>query len=279
MIVFPHCKINLGLHILHKRADGFHNLETVFYPIQLCDALEITEGNSDQTEPVKIILEGLPVKGELNQNLIYKAYQLIAKDYLIKPATFCLFKNIPMGAGLGGGSSDGAFAIHLINEYFELQIPLEKQLHYAAQLGSDCAFFLYKQACLASGRGEVLQAISLNLKGYWIALITPPIHINTAEAFSQIKPRDTWAKYEDISIPSLLDQPIETWKEKLVNDFEMSLFPRYPELEKIKNSLYEYGAIYSAMSGSGSTLFGIFENKPSLAKEFKNCFYFSCQLN
>ena len=175
MIVFPHCKINLGLHILEKRADGFHNLETVFYPIPLCDALELVEAPLDQTAPVKIGIEGLAVKGDLQHNLIYKAYQLIAQDYALKPATFYLLKNIPMGAGLGGGSSDGAFAIALLNQYFELHIPFEKQLHYAAQLGSDCAYFLYHEACFAAGRGEILTPIPFSLKDYWIVLVKPAI--------------------------------------------------------------------------------------------------------
>jgi len=278
MIVFPHCKINLGLHILEKRADGFHNLETVFYPIPLCDALELVEAPLDQTAPVEIGIEGLAVKGDLQQNLIYKAYQLIAQDYALKPATFYLLKNIPMGAGLGGGSSDGAFAITLLNQYFELHIPFEKQLHYAAQLGSDCAYFLYHEACFAAGRGEILTPIPFSLKDYWIVLVKPAIHISTAEAFAHIKPRNTWTHYTPVALSKVLLEPIQTWKNNLVNDFENSLFPSYPELAEIKNTLYQNGALYAAMSGSGSTLFGIFTSNPHLEKYYPKHFYFAGKL-
>jgi len=279
MIVFPHCKINLGLHIIEKRPDGFHNLETVFYPIPLCDALEVIESPLAQTEPLQIQLEGLAVKGEIESNLIYKAYHLIAKDYPLKSAKFCLLKNIPMGAGLGGGSSDGAFAISLLNQYFKLHIPFEKQVEYAAQLGSDCAYFLYKEPCLASGRGEILSPLKFSLKGYWIVLVKPPIHISTAEAFAQIKPRKTWQNYTPISLSSILLEPIHTWKNNLVNDFENSLFPAHPTLENVKSKLYEKGAEYAAMSGSGSTLFGIFKDDPKLENTFENCFYFASKLD
>jgi 4-diphosphocytidyl-2-C-methyl-D-erythritol kinase len=278
MIVFPHCKINLGLHILGKRPDGFHNLETVFYPIPLYDALELVAAPLDQTESVNIIMEGLAVEGNLNSNLVYKAYQLLSQDYALKPVTFCLFKNIPMGAGLGGGSSDGAYAITLLNQHFDLQIPFQKQLSYAAQLGSDCAYFLFNQACLAKGRGELLEPISFSLKNYWIVLVKPPIHISTAQAFSQIIPRQNQAKYESVSLQNILAEPITNWKNNLVNDFENSLFPQEPILANIKNKLYEKGALYASMSGSGSTLFGIFKDNPNLSAEFKNCFYFASEL-
>lgn len=278
MIVFPHCKINLGLHIIDKRADGFHNLETVFYPIPLFDALELVAAPLDQTESVNIIMEGLAVAGNLSSNLVYKAYQLLAQNYALKPVTFCLFKNIPMGAGLGGGSSDGAYAIAMLNRHFNLEIPFQKQLYYAAQLGSDCAYFLYNQACLATGRGELLEPTSFSLKNYWIVLVKPPIHISTAQAFAQIIPRQNLPNYEPVSLQNILAAPITNWKDNLVNDFEKSLFPQESILANIKNKLYEKGALYASMSGSGSTLFGIFKNNPNLSTEFKNYFYFASEL-
>lgn len=278
MIVFPHCKINLGLHILNKREDGFHNLETVFYPVPVHDAMELI-ATPENSEEIKIILEGLSIVGDEKNNLIYKAYKLISADYLLPHVTFCLYKNIPMGAGLGGGSSDGAFAIRLLNEYFKLQIPFSKQVEYASKLGSDCAYFLYQQACLAHGRGELLQEINFSLKGKWIVLVKPPIHISTAEAFAGIIPRNKQENSYTESITSILSEPISNWKNKLINDFEGSIFSKHSILSHIKNTLYEKGADYAAMSGSGATVFGIFDKNPLLQNEFPTMFYHAVQLN
>jgi 4-diphosphocytidyl-2-C-methyl-D-erythritol kinase len=271
MILFPPCKINLGLRVGKKRADGYHNLETLFYPIPLTDALEIVSGNENQTGAV-LQTYGLEVPGDTNQNLILKAYQLIAKDYNLGPVTFALLKQIPMGAGLGGGSSDGAFAIRLINAHFGLNLSIEKQCNYAAMLGSDCAFFIYDKPCIGLGRGEILKPIDFSLRGYWIVLINPEIHVSTAAAFAGLK-HNTIEKEDVISIEEVLVQNVEKWKYLLENDFEKSVFEIHPILKEIKDILYLKGASYAAMSGSGSTLFGLFKEKPKLDGLFQTYFY------
>ena len=276
MLVFPPCKINLGLKILRKRADGFHDLETLFYPIPLCDALEIGDAEEVDGETAHLWQDGLPVAGETKNNLILKAYRLLAQDYDLKPVQFCLLKTIPMGAGLGGGSSDGAYAIRLLNEYFNLNISLEKQLNYAAQLGSDCAFFIYNQPCFGSARGEILEPSEFSLNKYWLALIKPNIHISTAQAFANIIPCEFEA---GMDLKQIIEMPIETWKEHLKNDFEESLFPSFPELKFIKEYLYNQGAVYAAMSGSGSTVFGLFRSEPKLEKTNPDYFYWEGKLS
>lgn len=279
MIVFPNCKINLGLHILNKRPDGYHNLDTLFYPIPLCDSLELVEHKEGKHAGAQITLEGIPVEGDQKNNLVLKAYDLLHTDYALPPVDFCLLKNIPMGAGLGGGSSDGAFAIHLLNQYFKLQIPLKKQIDFAAQLGSDCAFFLHNKACLGTGRGEILEPIPFSLKGYWIALVKPPIHIGTAEAFSKIIPRDNNPQATKSAIKDIIQLPVKEWSTLLVNDFEGSVFPSHPILVQTKEKLYQLGAEYAAMSGSGSTIFGLFKEAPKLKNHFSEFFYFECELS
>lgn len=279
MIVFPNCKINLGLHILNKRPDGYHNLDTLFYPIPLCDSLELITHKENKHSGAQITVEGIPVEGDQKNNLVLKAYDVLKVDYPLPPVDFCLLKNIPMGAGLGGGSSDGAFAIQLLNQYFKLQIPLEKQVHYAAQLGSDCAFFIYNSPCIGSSRGEVLEPIQFSLKDYWIAIVKPPIHIGTAEAFSKITPRDNNPNLTNSSIKEIIQLPIKEWASKLVNDFEGSVFPNHPILVQTKEKLYQLGAEYAAMSGSGSTIFGLFKEEPNLKKHFSEFFYFESKLN
>ncbi|MDZ4667811.1 MAG: 4-(cytidine 5'-diphospho)-2-C-methyl-D-erythritol kinase [bacterium] len=303
MILFPNCKINLGLHIINRRLDGYHNLETLFYPVPLCDALEVialknevldstqnglennTQNSSEisrQSEPIlgaKIIMEGIPVAGNPENNLVFKAYALLKEDYSLGAVEFCLLKNIPMGAGLGGGSSDGAFAIKLLNKLFKLEISIEKQEKYAAKLGSDCSFFIQNTPCIGTGRGEILEPISLSLKGLWMVLVKPNIHIGTAEAFAQIKPRNTWDLQQNFSLKDLPNIPIENWKNILVNDFEASIFPNHLILSQIKESLYQKGAIYAAMSGSGSTIFGLFKVQANLKNTFPNLFYFESKLD
>ncbi|HSQ43470.1 MAG TPA: 4-(cytidine 5'-diphospho)-2-C-methyl-D-erythritol kinase [Ginsengibacter sp.] len=250
MITFPNCKINLGLNILRKREDGFHDLETVFFPINFQDALEIIP-SSNKTQ---ITVTGI-VAGNPENNLCLKAYLLVKKDYPQLPEiNIHLHKAIPIGAGLGGGSADAAFMLELLNTKFNLVIPPNKMFDYALQLGSDCSFFLLNKPCLASGRGEVLEPISLNLSGHKILLVNPGIHISTAEAFKKIIPAIPAKKIKDIIL-----QPIETWEKELGNDFENYVFERYPQVKKIKEDLYQKGAVYAAMSGSGSTIFGIFK--------------------
>ena len=249
MIQFPNCKINLGLSILAKRADGYHELETVFYPIAVSDALEILPAaNLTMTQ------SGIAVPGDPAQNLCLKAYHLLKKDFPTLPAVqMHLHKNIPMGAGLGGGSSDGTAALIILNQQFSLGLNDQQLIDYASQLGSDCPFFVYNKACHASGRGEVLTPIHLDLSKYQFLLVHPGVHIATAWAFQQLNPH---TKLE--SIQAIIEKPITDWKNSLINDFEAPVFKAEPKLLVIKDQLYQLGAIYASMSGSGSSLFGIF---------------------
>ena len=262
MILFPNCKINLGLYILRKREDGFHDLETVFYPVPLQDALEIVQAEKTDKD-VSINITGLSIDGGPAQNICVKAYDLLKKDFPeIPPVQLHLHKAIPTGAGLGGGSADGAFTLLLLNQKFNLQLPEEALIRYALQLGSDCPFFIKNKPCFATGRGEGLQEINLDLSAYKMVLVNPGIHIATGWAFSQLTPFDRRP-----SLCSIVQQPVTEWKDKLVNDFETPIFSRHPEIGKIKEELYGQGAVYAAMSGSGSTVFGLFEKEVAINKE------------
>lgn len=272
MLAFSNCKINLGLHILNKRPDGFHNLETIFYPLNLCDTLEVIKGNNTPGSKVKIITEGISVGEKAEDNLIAKAYYLLDSKYNLEPVTFCLLKNIPLGAGLGGGSGNAAFTLKLLNQLFGLKISDEQLIKYAGELGSDCAFFIKNKPCFASGRGEILEEINLDLSKYSIVVVKPAIHVSTKEAFYNIKPRATINSTP--SVRDIINLPIGNWKESLINDFEYSVFPAYPGLVQIKEQLYREGAIYASMSGSGSAIFGIFKNKPGLKSAFPEMYYY-----
>ncbi len=254
MIAFPNAKINLGLNILRKREDGFHELETVFYPVNFCDAIELME-----SPEFKFTTSGLAVSGNMDDNLCVKACRILQEKYPLPSFHIHLHKAIPMGAGLGGGSADAAFVLKLINEKFHLQISDVELEKFAATLGSDCAFFIRNKPALGTGRGEVLNPIELNLKGYKIVLVFPELHISTALAYSLIQP-----KTPSRSLRSIISSEIANWKEQLINDFEIPIFEKYPALMKIKNDLHEAGAIYAAMSGSGSTLFGIFPDEKEI---------------
>ena len=256
MICFPNAKINLGLNITEKRSDGFHNIETVFYPVNWCDALETIENKSYQAgeEKLSLIITGISIEGNASDNIIYKAYNLLNKTYNLPPIKAHLHKVIPMGAGLGGGSADAAFFIKLLNDKFNLKLSLEEQINYAKQLGSDCAFFINNKAVFASGKGDVFTPITIDLSKYFIVLIYPAIHSNTALAYKGIIPAKP-----DKSVKEIISQPITDWKSILTNDFERNLFTQYPELESIKNKLYKTGALYASISGSGSAMYGIFE--------------------
>jgi 4-diphosphocytidyl-2-C-methyl-D-erythritol kinase len=266
MILFPNCKINLGLHILEKRTDGFHELETVFYPLPLLDALEVVQSVDDTS---KFTTSGLTIEGGSENNICLKACGLLKKDFPTLPAVnMHLHKVIPTGAGLGGGSADGAFTLLLLNKKFGLGIEEEKLVDYALQLGSDCPFFIRNKACYARGRGEKMEEIHLDLSSYKIALVHPRIHINTGWAFSKIAPSK-----QRTSIKEIVQKPIKTWRNELVNDFEEIVFEEHPEIKKIKESLYEKGASYSSMSGSGSTVFGIFEKNKDLLFDFPSNYF------
>ena len=250
MLFFPNCKINLGLRILRRRADGYHDLETIFYPLPLFDVLESIRENS---EP-QFTSYGLPIPGNPNDNLCLKAWRLLKKDFPGLPAAhFHLLKNIPIGAGLGGGSADGAWTLKALNTQFHLGLSQEQLLHYAAQLGSDCPFFILNTPCRGGGRGEQLTPVNLDLSPYTFALVDPGIHISTAQAFSLCTPAEN-----ALPLSTIIAQPIAHWRQNLVNDFETPVFQLHPELEKIKPALYAHGALYAALTGSGSSFFGIF---------------------
>ncbi len=252
MISFPNCKINIGLFVTGRRADGYHDLETVFYPLSLRDALEIIPSPSGM---ISFHPEGLPVQGSISGNLVMKAYRLLQLRYpeRVKPLEIWLYKNIPMGAGLGGGSADGAFMLRLLNDYFDLRLDQPELVALALQLGSDCPFFIYNTPQFATGRGEHMTPVSLDLSGYRVRLVCPDVHVSTAAAFRMIEPRQA-----GVDLSKLGQLPVAEWKEVIVNDFEAPVFGVHPILREIKDQLYAQGAVYASMSGSGSALYGIF---------------------
>lgn len=281
MIDFPCAKINLGLNITEKRADGYHNLETVFFPIPICDALEIK--TMDERFPSNVACD-LKVTGNNvccneNDNLIVKAYNIIAADFDIPRVHAHLYKNIPSEAGLGGGSSDAAYMIRLLDQRFRINIGNAEMEKYAARLGADCPFFITAEPSYAEGIGEILSPVNItdnNLEGYSLVVVKPQIAVSTKEAFSSITPRKPLMCCREI-----VAQPIETWKDALCNDFEESVFGIYPQLNDIKNRIYTLGAAYAQMSGSGSSLFGIFKNdvdEQSIKNEFADCRTFVMKL-
>lgn len=258
MIIYPNAKINLGLNVVEKRPDGYHNLETVFYPIPLQDAIEITAvDNEKQTEEnvdYRLKVTGNLLDGTPDDNLVIKAYRLLRNDFDIAPCAFNVFKHIPTGAGLGGGSSDAAFTIKALNDRFGLGLTDTQMEKYAARLGADCAFFIRNKPVMATGIGNVFSPIELSLKGKTLVLVKPDIFVSTPDAYRLVKPHKP-----EQSLAELLKQPIETWKDNVKNDFEVSVFAKYPEIAGIKDMLYDLGAVYASMSGSGSSVFGIFD--------------------
>jgi 4-diphosphocytidyl-2-C-methyl-D-erythritol kinase len=264
MVTFPNCKINIGLNIIGKRADGYHNLETIFYPLQIKDAIEIIE--SDNESDIIFTAAGNIINVKDDDNLCVKSYRLLKKDFPQLPSIkMHLHKNIPMGAGLGGGSADASAVLLLLNKKFSLHISQEKLIKYASKLGSDCPFFIINKPCFATGRGEILEEINLDLSSYKIMIVNLGIHVNTRDAFSNLNQ----SNFSPIGeLQEQIKQDITAWRNVIKNDFEKPIFEKYPEIEKIKNTLYENGAIYSAMSGSGSTVFGIFEKEVSINIKF-----------
>jgi 4-diphosphocytidyl-2-C-methyl-D-erythritol kinase len=255
MVVFPNAKINLGLRITSKRTDGYHNLDTLFYPIPLFDVLEVVQYPSQD-----IIFEssGKKIEGIIEQNLCAKAYHILKNDFPQIPGIQVhLHKHIPMGAGMGGGSADGAFMIKLLNEKFKLGLDNEKMEAYALQLGSDCPIFIRNKPCYATGRGEQMEDIALDLSAYYLLMVSPGIHVSTAVAFKNVSPDASIQPCKDI-----IQEPIETWKDRLFNDFEKTVFQSYPVLKQIKDDLYALGAVYASMTGSGSSFYGIYKSLP-----------------
>lgn len=256
MVVFPNAKINLGLNVISKRTDGYHNIRTVFYPIPLYDVLEVTDLCSDLPADSDVVLHTIGMANDDKPNLVEKAYYALAKNYALPPVEVWLKKNIPVQAGLGGGSADAAFMLKALVHKYKLPVS-ENELHETAiGLGADCPFFLHDKPMLASGIGCDFYPADISLEGLYILIVKPKVSVSTAEAYAGIRPREPKADLNEI-----LHKPIEQWKGLLVNDFEESVFSKYPELEKLKNALYKAGAIYASMSGSGSALYGLFENE------------------
>lgn len=254
MVIFPHCKINIGLQVLDKRTDGFHNIQTIFYPLAHNDVLEIIEAPAGNYK-FSFTSSGLPITVPAAKNICVKAYNAFNSKFNGLPEIHMqLHKAIPMGAGLGGGSSDAVFVLKLLNEKFSVGVTDSELSVMAKELGSDCVFFTQNQPCFAEGRGEILTPLSLDLSAYKILLIYPSIHINTASAFKGIEPAKN-----PLDLKALINLPVKEWKNNIRNDFEKSIFNFYPVLAEIKNNLYHSGAIYASMSGSGSSLYGIFE--------------------
>jgi len=253
MIVFPNAKINIGLHVVSKRPDGYHNLETVFYPVQLFDALEMVESRE-----TKLTTSGIEVDGPPEKNLVLKAWHLLSKDFDLPPVHFYLHKNIPFGAGLGGGSADAAFTLKILNDFFSLQISSENLKKYASTLGADCPFFIDNKPAFAAGIGNELSPVDIDLSGFQIVILKPGFSVSTREAYRNIVPG-----HPDFNLAELAKLPVEKWKEAVINDFEKSVFPAYPEIKKCREILCQQGAIYASMTGSGSAVFGIFRHLPA----------------
>ena len=266
MIAFPFCKINLGLSILSKRMDGFHSIETCFYPVPWTDILEIIP-----SDEFAFTTSGISIEGDRSTNLCVRAYHLLQPDFNLPPVKIHLHKIIPMGAGLGGGSADAAFTLTLLNQVFELRLTIEQLKVYASKIGSDCSFFLEKKPKLGTDRGEILCDITVDLKNKFLIIVKPDVHVSTQEAYTGVV-----AKTSKITVRKVVENyPLPKWRDNLINDFEESIFERYPIIKEIKESLYSKGAAYSSMSGSGSSVFGFFEKPVDLKSNFPGSTYWS----
>lgn len=269
MISFPPCKINLGLNIISKRADGYHDIETCFYPVPWTDILEIIP-----SKEFSFTLSGKPIPGANDQNLCVKAYQLLQRDFDLPPVSIHLHKLIPTGAGLGGGSSDAAYTLKILNSVFEIQLSIQRLQEYASKLGSDCSFFIESKPMFGEGRGELLTAIELDLRGYYLVLINPNVHVSTAQAYAEVVPQIP--TYNSKSI--LKGRPPDQWRNLLGNDFEQSVFKQHPLIGEVKDSLYAQGATYASMCGSGSTVFGLFAYQVDLKDQYVGMTYWAGNL-
>lgn len=271
MKVYPNAKINIGLDILFKRPDGFHELETLMVPIPLCDELsfEVIEDDSKTT----LSNNGITIDGDYKDNLVYKAYSLIKENYSIPELSINLKKNIPFGAGLGGGSADASFMLSALNEYFSLNISTQQLEEYAAFLGSDCPIFIKNKAAFARGRGEILKSKPVDLKGYTLVLIIPDLAISTPAAYKLIEPTIPEKKLSD-----LLQLPVNEWKYLIKNDFEISVFKQFPKVKEVKEILYELGASYASLSGSGASVFGLFDREVDYNIFPEGYFKWSCKM-
>lgn len=273
MLLLPNCKINIGLNIVSKRSDGYHNLGTVFFPIPLRDNLEFKEIENEDV-PYRLVSGGVPIEGKPEDNLIVKVYLDMKAEFNLPALELCLYKNIPMGAGLGGGSSDAAAMMKGLNEAYNLQLSAEDMEKRLAKFGADCPFFVRNKPAYATGIGDELTNCNVSLKDKFIVLVKPDVFVSTKEAYAHVTP-----KLPAIPLAEAIKLPIETWKEQIVNDFEQSVFPFHPELPAIKQTLYDMGAVYASMSGSGSTMYGIFNRPTPEANEvFDKCFVYTKKL-
>jgi len=271
VLSYSNAKINIGLNIVEKRKDGFHNIETIFYPIAMRDAIEIVDSKQDTSYTFSAT--GIPINIEAKDNIVVKAYELIRSKYNFPAQDIHLHKCIPFGAGLGGGSANAAYMIKLLNQKFNLGMSHTEMEEAVSQLGSDCAFFIKNEPAFANMKGEQLSSINLDLTGYHFLLIKPDIHISTPEAYANIKPQRP-----ETSLKELIKAPLENWKNLIKNDFEGSIFPKHPELSQIKEELYAHGALYAAMSGSGSSMFGIFKEEPLVLPQWAKHFHWKVTL-
>lgn len=260
MLAFANAKINLGLNLTEKRNDGYHNLETVFYPIKLNDVIEIID--ADETS---CIIKGINIPGNAEDNICLKAFKTLQQDFNLPNQQIILLKNIPVGAGLGGGSADAAFLIKLVNNKFNLGLSIEEMQNYARVLGADCAFFIENKPTFAFGKGDEFEKIEIDLSSYFMVLVKPEIHVSTAEAYRKVT-----VKQPETSLKALINLPLSEWKANIVNDFETSVFTKYPEIDEIKTQLYNAGATFALMSGSGSSVFAIFTKEIKLPELEKN---------
>lgn len=269
MICFPNAKINLGLNVVSKRLDGYHNIETIFYPIPVKDALEIVEA-----ETLSFSQTGIQIDAPMEKNLVIKALNLLKTQYNIPPLEIHLLKTIPWGAGLGGGSADAAFMLKLLNDFCKLSIQPDELEETAASIGADCPFFIRNTPVFATGTGNIFEPVQLSLKGYHFCLIKPNVTVSTPEAYSLVTP-----VAPAVSLKEIVNRPVSEWEDLMVNDFEKSVFTKHPVIRQIKETLYQTGAIYASMSGSGSSVFGLFEAPTQLKEQFADCFTWEGQLS
>ena len=261
MITFPNAKINLGLDIVEKRPDGYHNLETVFYPIPLCDILEITPVTKPDAPDYTFTMYNAVFEGKDDDNLVIKAYKALAADHKLPKVDISLYKHIPTGAGLGGGSADAAFALKMLNEIARLGLTAGELRGYASRIGADCAFFIDNIPAYATGIGDILEPTVCNIIGHYLVLVKPEVHISTKDAYSLVTPQKPQEPLTEIA-----QRPIHEWKDAMKNDFEKSIFAKHPDIKKVKEELYSLGAVYASMSGSGSSFFGIFKEEQDIEK-------------
>ncbi len=270
MVVFPNAKINLGLSVVGKRDDGFHNIETVFYPVPLYDVLEMVTASKGG---FSFTHSGLDIPGEEDSNLCVRAWRMLQKDFGLPETEMYLRKIIPPGAGLGGGSSDGAFTVKLVNRLFALNLSVEAMERYARRLGSDCAFFIRNEPAFATGKGDRLQPVDVDLSGYFLVIVKPQVHVDTREAYGGIT-----TAVPDVHVNDVVGLPVKVWKENLINDFEKTVLKKYSVLGEIKERLYSLGALYASMTGSGSAIYGLFENETDVTAAFQPHFCWCRQL-